>query len=255
MKLRVLIAEDESLSRERLRQFLETETLTEIVAECVTGQEALKAIQQTLPDIVFLDVKMPDLDGFSVIEGLSGAHPPVIIFVTAYDRFALRAFEVHAADFLLKPFDRDRFQKALWRARDAVRRNREHHALEKIANSLAALKVRPKSLGRFAVKSRGRVVFVKTDEIEWIRGAHNYSELHAGKSVHFLRQTLATLEHQLLPNQFMRISRSLLVNLDRIKEIRPKTHGDYLVIMQDGKRLTASRNYRKDLKLLLDRES
>src|SRR6187401_1835414 len=151
MKLRVLIAEDELFSRERLRQFVEAEALTEIVAECVTGQEALNAIRQTHPDVVFLDVKMPDLDGFGVIEGLSGTHLPVIIFVTAYDRFALRAFEVHAADYLLKPFDRERFQTALQRARERLQHNSSARNNQTLSEVLATLETRPKRLERLTI--------------------------------------------------------------------------------------------------------
>src|SRR5580765_882538 len=160
MNLRVLIAEDEPLSRERLRQFLEAETLIEIVAECTTGQEALNAIRQTHPDIVFLDVRMPDLDGFGVIGGLSGTHLPVIIFVTAYDRFALRAFEVHAADYLLKPFDRERFQTALQRARERLQRNLDARNNRPLSEVLATLETRPKSLERMTIKSQGRISFL-----------------------------------------------------------------------------------------------
>jgi len=251
MKLRVLIAEDELLSRKRLRQFLEAEALTEIVAECVTGQEALNAIRQTHPDIVFLDVKMPDLDGFGVIKGLTGVPLPVIIFVTAYDRFALRAFEVHAADYLLKPFDRERFQLALERARERLKRNRDARNNQPLSEVLAALEKRPKRLERLTIQSQGRISFVNTTEIDWICAADNYVELHVGDATQLLRRSISALADELANNQFVRISRSHLVNLDRIKEIRSKSHGDYLILLHNGTRLIGSRTYRHNLAPLL----
>lgn len=255
MKLKVLIAEDEPVSRERLRQLLQAERLVEIVAECATGFEALNAVRQTRPDIMFLDVKMPDLDGFGVVKGLSGAHLPVIVFVTAYDRFALKAFEVHAADYLLKPFDRERFKTALQRARERLQRNPEALNNQALSEVLATLPARLNRRERVTVKSQGRISFVNTVEIDWIRAADNYVELHVRGTTHLLRTTITALSDQLPLNRFARISRSHLVNLDRIKEMRSKSHGDYLVVLQDGTRLTASRNYRKNLQLLLDMES
>lgn len=247
MKLRVLIAEDESLSRNRLRQFLEAEPSTEIVAECTTGQEALRDIRKTLPDVVFLDVKMPDLDGFGVIQGLSNAPLPVIIFVTAYDRFALQAFDVHAADYLLKPFDRERFQTALRRARDRLQRQSDALNHRPHLEVLAAFETRLKRVDRLTIRSQGRISIVNTEEIDWIGSADNYVELHVGKTTHLLRMTITTLASQLPQNRFVRISRSHLVNLDRIKELRSKTHGDYVILLRDGTRLTASRTYRRNL--------
>jgi two-component system LytT family response regulator len=251
MKLRVLIAEDEPLSRERLRQLLEAETMTEIVAECATGQEALKAIQQTLPDIVFLDVKMPDLDGFGVIERLSEAHRPVIVFVTAYDRFALRAFEVNAADYLLKPFDRERFRTALLRASERLQRKSDARKTRPLSETLATLETRLNPLDRLMVKSQGRISIVKTVRIDWICAADNYVELHVEDTIHLLRTTITALANQLPENRFARISRSLLVNLDRVMEIHPKSHGDFVVLLHNGTSLTGSRSYRHNLAPLL----
>ena len=181
--------------------------------ECGNGRETLKAIQDKRPDIVFLDVRTPELDGFDVIRSLSVDRLPVIVFVTAHDQYALRAFEVYVADYLLKPFDRERFQKALCRARQTAQQGSEHRAVEDVSNLLPALQARPKPVERLAIKSAGRIQFVKPGEIDWIRGANNYTELHVAKTVHLLRQTLGALERQLLPNRFMRISRSLIVNI------------------------------------------
>ena len=251
MKLRVLIAEDEPLARERLRELLMAEKMIEIVAECVSGQETLNAIKQTQPDLVFLDVKMPDLDGFDVIKGLNRTHPPVIIFVTAYDGFALRAFEVHAADFLLKPFDRERFQTALERARERLHRRGGQHKHHQLSEVLADSESHPKRPKRLTIKSQGRISFVNTADIDWVAAADNYVELHVGQTTHLLRTSITSLAEQLPRNQFVRISRSHLVNLDRINEIRSKTHGDYLILLRNGTRLTGTRTYRHNLAPLL----
>jgi two-component system LytT family response regulator len=251
MTLRVLIADDEPLARERLRQLLLAEPGIEIVGECATGTETVEAIRNGSPHLVLLDVQMPGMDGFEVIRALDMDRLPIIIFVTAHDQFALRAFENHAADYLLKPFDRERFQKALGRARELTQRGGEYRAAKEILGAVAALKAHRKGVDRFAIRSEGRILFVKPDEIEWIQSADNYSELHVGKTVHLLRQTLTTFEKQLATANFVRISRSLIVNVNCISEIRPKSHGDYLVILQDGTELSASRNYRVGLQRIL----
>jgi two-component system LytT family response regulator len=250
MKLRVLIAEDEPLSRERLRDLLQAESLIEIVAECATGQGTLVAIRETQPDLVFLDVKMPGLDGFGVIQALNGARSPMIVFVTASERFALRAFDVHAVDYLLKPFDRVRFQLALERARERLKRQ-EGSRSAPIRPGAAAAEPRPKALERMTIKSQGRIAFVNISEIDWISAADNYVELHVGASTHLLRTTITALSTELPRTQFVRISRSILVNLDRIKEMRSKSHGDYLVVLHDGTSLVGTRVYRPDLASLL----
>jgi two-component system LytT family response regulator len=252
--LRVLIADDELLARERLRHLLQEEKDVEIVAECASGIETIQAIRDHTPDIVFLDVRMPGLDGFGVIEKLGKVSLPIFIFVTAHEEFALRAFAASAVDYLLKPFDRQRLHKALLRARETVNQRRDHQGMGEIARLLAGLKTRPKPVQRFAVRSQGRVVFVETGRIDWIRGADNYSELHVGESTHLLRQTLASLERDLPENQFIRISRSLIVNLDSVREFRSSSHGDFHVLLHDGTRLSASRNYRERLRRLMDKD-
>lgn len=243
-KLRVLIADDEALSRQRLKQFLAAEPGTEIVAECSTGREALDAVHRAGPNLLFLDVKMPDLDGLDVVAGLDRKSSPAVIFVTAHDQFAVRAFEVQAVDYLLKPFDRARFQSALQRARVWLQ---SRPAARKSLVNLGGLASPLKSGDRVAIKSNGRISLIQTDEIDWICAADNYSELHVGKASHLLRTTLSSLMAQLPPDRFLRISRSHLVNLERIQEMRPKSHGDYVLILRDGTRLTGSRNYRQHL--------
>jgi two-component system, LytTR family, response regulator len=246
MNLKVLIVDDESLSRTRLRQLLSTEPHVEIVAECADGKSALEAIRQKSPDLVFLDIKMPELDGFGVIKSLLGGRIPAIIFVTAYDQFALQAFDVHAVDFLLKPFDRGRFQTAIQRARERLRNHAEGNR-QLISEALATLEAYRNRLDHFTVKSDGRIHIVKTSDIDWIGAADNYAELHVGKTSYLFRMTLHALAERLAKHQFVRISRSRLVNLSRVKEMRPKAHGDCVILMQNGARLSASRTYRRNL--------
>jgi len=252
MKLRVLIADDEPLSRQRLRRFVRAEPGIELVAECVTGTEAVNGIRENSPDLAFLDVKMPELDAFGVVEALNGDRLPAIVFVTAYDQFAVRAFETNAVDYLLKPFDRERFQTALRRVRERLQRGGTHHNTPSLLSLLSEVSPRVKSLERLTIKSDGRISVVKTGEIDWVCAADNYVELHVGKMTHLLRVTITALASQLSPNRFLRISRSHLVNLDRIKEMRSKSHGDFLILLHNGTTLPGTRNYRQNLARFLD---
>ncbi len=250
MKTRTLIVDDELLARERVRQLLQQEPEIEVVGECANGREAVGAIKEKRPDLIFLDVQMPELDGFGVLQEIGGGGAmPVIVFVTAHDKFALRAFEFHAVDYLLKPFDRSRFQAALQRSLEQVKQRQGGALDQRLSNLLAELKSPPKLLERLAVKSNGRVVFVRVNDIDWIEAADNYVDLHVGKQSHLLREKLSVLETQLAPEKFVRISRSTIINIDRLKELQSLFHGAYTVILQDGTRLTLSRNYRDKLKL------
>src|SRR5581483_8590582 len=226
MKIRTLIVDDEQLARERLRQLLQSEPEIQIVGECADGTQAVAAIHQESPEIIFLDVQMPELDGFGVLQALDLEPPPVVIFVTAHDKFALRAFEVHAVDYLLKPFDRERFKKALARALDRVK-HRESAASQGQAAILAELKPAAKPVERLAVKTGGRVIFVKVADIDYIEAAHNYVELHVEKQSHLLRETLNAIEARLPADKFVRISRSVIVNIERVKELQPLFYGEY----------------------------
>lgn len=250
MKVRTLIVDDELLARERLRQLLQTEPEIELVGECADGNEAITALREKKPELVFLDIQMPELDGFGVLEAISGELSPVIVFVTAYDKFALRAFEVHAVDYLLKPFDRGRFQTALKRALERVKHRDSEALQQKQSALLTELKPPSKPAERLAVKSGGRVVFVKISDIDWIEAAHNYVELHVGKESHLLRETLNAIEARLSPEKFARISRSTIVNIERVKELQPLFHGEYSVTLQNGTRVTLSRRYRDKLQQL-----
>ena len=247
MAIRTILVDDEPLAREKLRGFLESEPDFEVIAECRDGAEALKTIEEVSPDLVFLDVQMPELDGFEVIDRLDRERLPAVIFVTAFDQYALKAFDVHAVDYLLKPFDRDRFKKALGRIR-------EQQQVEEIKGRLQALiDERAKYPDRIEVKTSGRVVILKVDEIDWIDAAGNYVKIHAGEEGLLLRETMARIEKRLDPNLFMRIHRSTIVNIERIRELQQQFHGDYVVVLKTGQRLTLSRSYRDKMQKLLGR--
>jgi two-component system LytT family response regulator len=251
MKIRTLIVDDEPLARDRLRKLLETEQDIEIAGECGDGRAALAAIKKHSPDLIFLDIQMPEFDGFEVLAKMKCEPTPAIIFVTAYDKFALQAFEVHALDYLLKPFDRERFHTALNRARAHLERSRADDLEQRLASLLTDLKEGAKTPDRLAVKSHGRILLLKLDEIDWIEAADNYVNLHVRNESHLMRETMTSLETRLDPRKFIRISRSAMVNVERIKEMQPLFHGDYVVILQNGTRLTLSRNHRAKLDQLL----
>jgi two-component system LytT family response regulator len=253
MPIRTLIVDDEPLAREKLRVFLENEPDIEVVGESRDGKEALLAIDSLRPDLVFLDIQMPELGGFEVVENIERDSLPQIIFVTAYDQYALKAFEVHALDYLLKPYDRERLQVAL----DKARREQDRKQLGDMHKQLLGLiadldKQRAQFPDRLVVKTSGRVVFVKVDDIDWVDAAGNYVKLHAGGDSYLLRETMSRLEERLDPKKFLRIHRSTIVNIERIKELQQQFHGDYLVILKSGQRLTLSRSYRDRIQGLLE---
>jgi two-component system, LytTR family, response regulator len=251
MKVRTLIVDDELLARERLRQLLAAEPEIEITGECSDGNAAVEAIQTKRPDLIFLDVQMPELDGFGVLEAIEADPAPVVVFVTAHDKFALRAFEVHAVDYLLKPFDRERFKTALDRALDRVKhREGANAAQQSQAAMIAELRPPSKPLERLAVKTSGKVIFVKVGDIDYIESAHNYVELHVEKQSHLLRETLNAIEARLPADKFVRISRSVIVNIERVKELQPLFYGEYTVTLHNGVRLTLSRRFRDKLQQL-----
>ncbi len=247
MKVRTLIVDDEPLARGRLHQLLADQPEIELVGQCADGLEAVQTIQQQSPDLIFLDIQMPELDGFGVLEALSAEPMPVIVFVTAHDKFALRAFEVHAVDYLLKPFDRERFQAALEHALERVRLREDPSRSAGQSAVLSQVQAQGKSAERLAVKSGGRFIFLKVTDINYIQAAHNYVELHQDKQSHLLRETISALERRLPPEKFVRISRSVIVNIDRITVLEPLFHGEYVVTLHNGTRLTLSRRYRGKL--------
>ena len=234
MKVRAIIADDEPLARERVRSLLSGEPDVEVVAECVNGARTLKATQEHRPDLLFLDVQMPRLNGFEVLEALEPEQIPVVIFTTAHDEHALRAFEVNALDYLLKPFTEARFKKAVERAREQLQkgdRGLPEPRLAALLNHLHAA-----APARILIRTPERILFLKPEEIDHVEAAGNYVVLHAGKERHILRETTAAMEARLAPAGFMRISRSVIVNLTRIREVQPLGPGQYSVLLKSGAR-------------------
>ncbi len=258
MTLRVVIVDDEELARRGIRARLQRANDLEVVAECSSGRKAVEVIRRTTPDLVFLDVQMPGLDGFGVIEALRGAAFPRVILVTAHDQHAIRAFKVNALDYLLKPIDDERFDLALSRARESIRDNRDRDLGRRLANLLQAFGtgVEPEAdrpyADRFLVRTSGRVVIVRSVDVDWVQAAGDYVTLHVGKKPWLLRETMAAMEAKLAPDRFVRIHRSAIVNVDRIAELRPYDNGEYLVRLTDGTELKLSRSHRHVLQKLVE---
>ncbi len=264
-KFRTIIIDDEPLARDSMRVLLERDPEIMIVRECANGHEALQAIREESPELLFLDVQMPEMDGFEMLAQVPIDRMPLVIFVTAYDQHALRAFEVHALDYLLKSYSDERFEAALRRAKEQIRQKQVNEVSQRLVALLdsqkpgrdSAAPSKPADNGayltRLVVKSGGRVFFLKASEIDWIEAADYYVYLHVGGKSHLLRETMNGLEQQLDPRKFQRIHRSTIVNLDRLKELQPHVHGDYAVILQDGTQLKLSRSYRPKLEAALGR--
>lgn len=240
-KIRTLVADDEPVARARVVSLLRGEPDVEVVCECGTGLEAKAAIEQQQLDLLFLDIQMPEMTGLDLATTIKDNGMPAVVFVTAYDRYALRAFEVHALDYLLKPFSADRFRAAIGHAREHVSRRRNGNDAGAGQPPPGAA---PAGAPRIMVKAGGRIHFVRTADIDWCEAAGNYVRMHAGPQVYMVRETMSHLESQLDRQQFMRIHRSTLVNVDRIKEMQSSFNGEYLVLLRDGTRLTLSRGYR-----------
>ncbi|HTE47346.1 MAG TPA: LytTR family DNA-binding domain-containing protein [Gemmatimonadaceae bacterium] len=250
--LRVVIADDEPIARAGLRVLLADDPTVAIVGECADGRSAIEVIQRERPNLVFLDVQMPDVDGFDVVRALDlpNGESPVIVFVTAYDRYAIRAFEVNAIDYILKPFDDERFAAALSRAKRAVLDRGRDSAVERVEQLERLLTEVPRMM-RFVVKTGGRVVFVPADEIDWIEAADYYVKLHVGKTTHMLRATMSALEAQLDPATFFRAHRSAIVNVSRVRELLPWSKHERILMLQDGTRLRINRRRSGLLEALL----
>ncbi len=255
--MRVIIVDDEPLARDRLRGMLQKETDVQIAAECGDGKDAVAAIRRENPDVVFLDIQMPEMDGFDVLGQLKGGVLPRIVFVTAYDEFAVKAFEVHALDYILKPFDRERLQKSLARVREELKAPAPSALVDKLNAMIESLShpsagaADGRPVERIAVKLDGRVIFLRPGDIDWIEAQDNYVKLHVGREAHLVRDTLANFETRLDHRRFIRIARSTIVNIDRVREMQPMFHGEYVVILNDGSKLTMSRGYRDTLQQYL----
>jgi len=241
--IRTAIVDDEPLARAVLRQLLEQDPDVVVVGD-TSGVDAPALIERTAAELVFLDVQMPERDGFEVVKALPPGGLPAILFVTAHDRYALRAFDVHAVDYLLKPFTGERFRTALARARERIASHAPDPALAGLA---ADLRRRPAYLTRLPVRSGGRTVFVDLESVDWLEAADNYVRVHVQRREHLVRETLAALDAQLDPDRFARIHRSVIVNVARIAEVRPTSHGDAEVLLRDGARLAVSRTWRHRL--------
>jgi two-component system LytT family response regulator len=257
MTVRVVVADDEPIGRQRLIRLLQAEPDTDVVAACADGEEAVEAIRAHVPDVVLLDIQMPELDGFEVVAALGEAQQPAVIFVTAHDQYALRAFEIHAFDYLLKPVDPDRLRVAMDRAVTTAPRAPQGGVTRRILTLLEQLAQRERGYGRdrLVVRTPERAFFLRSDTIDWIEAAGKFVHLHVGRAIHALRESMAELEQELDAARFVRISRSVIVNLDRIQEIQPWFQGDYVLILTDGTRLTSTRGYRDNMRKLLGRSA
>lgn len=261
-KIRSLIVDDEPLAREGIRVLLGRDPDFDIVGECATGMQALKAVRETAPGLMFLDVQMPQMNGFDVLSHIDPERMPVVVFVTAFDQYALRAFEHHALDYLLKPFDDERFEVTLRRAKEQILQRKAHRLSERMMALVEDYQERgapgpatdePRYISRLSIKSAGRVYFIKTHEINWIEAADYYVKLHVGGKAHLLRRTMSQMEQQLDPERFLRIHRSTIVNLEQVRELRSGGPGDYRVRLGDGTELRLSRGRKDRLNAMLDR--
>ena len=250
-KIRTVVVDDEPLACKRLEKLLKEDKDIELIKLCANGEEAIKTIKEESPDLVFLDIQMPEINGFDVLQNIDQDKAPLIIFVTAYDEYALKAFEVHALDYLMKPFKRERFNESLNRAKKALNRDNRDVITDKIENLLEYLEPESEAISRILVKSSGRYFFLKACDIDWIESAGNYVRIHSGGNNYLIRETMINMEKKLDSDTFFRIHRSTIINVEKVKELEQWFHGDYQVVMYNEEKLTMSRNYKK----LLDKFS
>ena len=250
-QIRTLIVDDERLARKRILRMLAEDDVFSIVAECDSAPEALETLRRLPVDLLYLDVQMPQMDGFALLENIVDNRLPIVVFVTAFDEHALRAFDFHAIDYLLKPFDEERFTRSKDRVKKQMVMQRSGKPDAQIRMLLDEIRHQRPGTVRFPVKTPGRVFFVKMEDIDWIEAADNYVTLHVGTENHLLRETMSSIENKLDPDRFLRIHRSTIVNVDRIKELRPFFHGEYMTILKDGTQLSLSRSYREKLLAVL----
>jgi two-component system, LytTR family, response regulator len=252
MPLTTLIVDDEPLAREGLRLLLSRDPEVSAMREARDGREAVEAIRESNPDLVFLDVQMPEMDGFEVVRKIGPERMPHVVFVTAHDQYAIQAFEINALDYLLKPVIEERFVKALLRAKGRIRSNLTADSNRQIIGLLETIASPRSYVKRLAVQSAGKTVFVNVEDIDWIQAAENYVELHAGRASYLLHVTMNTLEKSLDPEILLRIHRSIIVNLVRIKNLQPGAHGEYVITLRDGARLQSGRTYSSRLRALVN---
>jgi two-component system, LytTR family, response regulator len=255
--IRTVIADDEHLARRKLRVLLDSEPGVQVVAECQDGQQTVNAAQTHRPDLLLIDIRMPDMDGFQVLKQIAPDEMPVVVFTTAYDQFAIRAFEAHALDYLLKPFDGERLHHAVERARAELLKCHDRDLTGRILDLLAK-NTEPKMESkqgddRMVIRAGGKVVFLDVKEIDWIEAAANYVKLNVGKDSYLLREGIGSISERLDPDRFVRIHRSVIVNVRKIKELQPCESGEYIAVLRNGKELSCSRGYRTQLQRLIGR--
>lgn len=256
-KIRILIVDDEPIARRGIRANLKAERDVEIIGECSNGSEAVAAIERQNPDLIFLDIQMPVLDGFGVVAALGAENLPAVVFVTAFDEHAIRAFEINALDYLLKPVDPERFQKTLERVREQIKHSKTSDFSDKISALLVNLEsVQPQTeraayLERLVIKDAKCIKFLKADDVDWISSEGNYVKVFASGKSHLLRETMDAMERKLDPQKFLRLRRSTIVRVEKIRELYPLFNGEFEVVLNDGTRLTSSRRYRQNLDALL----
>jgi two-component system, LytTR family, response regulator len=252
-----IIADDEHLARKKLRLLLGSEPGVQVIAECQDGQQTIEAVKTHRPDLLLIDIRMPDLDGFQVLAKLDPEMMPVVIFTTAYDQFAIRAFEAQALDYLLKPFDSERLHQAIERARAELLKCHNRDLTIRILDLLsksAEPKVEPKRAeDRMIIRAGGKVVFLDVNELDWIEAAANYVKLNVGKDSYLLREGIGSISARLDPDRFVRIHRSVIVNVRKIRELQPCDSGEYIALLKNGKELSCSRGYRAQLQRLIGR--
>jgi two-component system LytT family response regulator len=257
--IRAVIADDERLARTKLRVLLDSEPKVQIVAECESGRQTVSAIRAHLPDLLLLDIQMPDLDGFQVLGEIAPAEMPVVIFTSAYDQYAIRAFEAHALDYLLKPFDQERLHQALERVLPELRKAVDSEVTHRLLDLLSRVRTETRSGvepdDRLVIRAKGRVIFLNLEEIDWVEAAANYVRLNVGKESYLFRETIGRTSERLNSNQFIRIHRSTIVNVRKIKELIPVNSGEYIVVLKTGKELSCSRGYRAALQRVVDDNS
>jgi len=254
MTIRAAIVDDEPLARRRIRNLLVEAPDVEVVAECANGKDAIESLEESPPDLLFLDIQMPEVDGFDVLQAVGVGRVPVVIFVTAYDQFALRAFEAQALDYLLKPFDDERFGAALRRARERIRQQQGGDLDRRLEALLQDVRGDRGYLRRLVVPSGHRSIFVRTEHIDWIEAERNYIRLHVGGRAYLLRENLSHIVSALDPSTFCRIHRSTIVNIDRIQAVESLFHGEYVVVLQDGTKLASGRSYRRGLQAIMGKK-
>jgi two-component system, LytTR family, response regulator len=248
MNYKTLVVDDEPLARRRIQSLLKADAEISVVGAFGNGREAAQAIKELRPDLVFLDVQMPEMDGFAILSEVADTHMPTVLFVTAFDQYAIRAFEAHAVDYLLKPMKRARFYEALQHAKEQVRLRQDNHYEQRITELMK--QVTPAS-SRLVLRSGGKLIFVDPEEIEWIEAAANYVRLHTRVEVHTVREKISAIERELDSETFLRVHRSIIVNLDKVKEVIPCGSGEYVVLMKNGRELSFGRSYRDRLEHFL----